>query len=50
MSDLNTELDKQSAGKRAEWQNQIVEGIDWLLEQHTRNIEKIKESIETHSD
>ena len=46
---LNTTIEATTSSKRYETQNKITEQIDWLIEQHNRNIERIKETIKVYS-
>lgn len=36
------------ASKRYEGQTRVNEEVDWLIEQHARNIERIKETLKVY--
>lgn len=45
---MNNTIDKTTGGKRFEVQRETSDQVDWLIEQHERNIERIKETLKVY--
>lgn len=47
MIEMNNDIETNGM-KRYENQNQTKDEIDWIIEQHSRNLERIKETLKVY--